>query len=166
MSHIPTPSVEDAPVLSRPLLALVEERFGVIPNFYRVVSNSPAALQAVLHFQSALHGGALDSLIAERIALTVAEENGCDYCLSAQAYRTGKAGLLDDVEITANRNGASTTSLSMRRCASPGSWRARGGMSLSSISTTSSVPGTRTRRLSKSSRTSPSTSSPISSTRR
>jgi len=107
MSHIPTPSVEDAPVLSRPLLALVGERFGVIPNFYRLVSNSPAALQAVLHFQSALHGGALDGLIAERIALTVAEVNGCDYCLSAQAYRTRKAGLLDDIEITANRNGAS-----------------------------------------------------------
>jgi len=107
MSNVPTPSVEEAPAQSRPLLAKVDQRFGAIPNFYRVVSNSPAALRAVLGFQTALQGGALDGLVAERIALTVAEVNGCDYCLSAQTYRTRKGGLLDDAEITANRNGAS-----------------------------------------------------------
>lgn len=107
MSNVPTPSVEEAPAQSRPLLAQVDQRLGAVPNFYRVVSNSPAALQAVLGFQTALQSGALDGLVAERIALTVAEVNGCDYCLSAQTYRTRKAGLLDDAEITANRNGAS-----------------------------------------------------------
>jgi len=101
------PSVEEAPSQSRPLLAQVNERLGGVPNFYRVVANSPAALQAVLNFQTSLDGGALDDLVAERIALTVAEVNGCDYCLSAQTYRFRKFGTLDDIEITANRNGAS-----------------------------------------------------------
>ncbi|MEC4590982.1 MULTISPECIES: carboxymuconolactone decarboxylase family protein [Nitrospirillum] len=107
MARIPTPTVEEAPARSRPLLAEVDQRLGAIPNFYRVVSNSPAALEAVLGFQATLQGGALDGLVTERIALTVAEVNGCDYCLSAQTYRTRRAGLLDDAEITANRNGAS-----------------------------------------------------------
>ncbi|WP_459463907.1 carboxymuconolactone decarboxylase family protein [Rhizobium sp. No.120] len=107
MSQIPRPSVDEAPSQSRPLLAQVKGRLGVVPNFYRVVANSPAALQGVLSFQSALDCGALDSLVAERIALTVAEANGCDYCLSAQTFRVRKLGKLDDIEITANRNGAS-----------------------------------------------------------
>src|SRR5262249_14965053 len=43
----------------------------------------------------------------ERIALAVAEINGCDYCLSAHAYLGKNLAKLDDAEITANRNGRS-----------------------------------------------------------
>lgn len=43
----------------------------------------------------------------ERIALAVAEVNGCDYCLSAHAYLARNVAKLDDAEIEENRNGAS-----------------------------------------------------------
>jgi len=42
-----------------------------------------------------------------RIALAVAQINGCDYCLSAHTYLGTNLAKLDDAEITANRNGAS-----------------------------------------------------------
>jgi uncharacterized peroxidase-related enzyme len=44
----------------------------------------------------------------ERIALAVAEINGCNYCLSAHTYLGKNLAKLDDAEISANRNGAST----------------------------------------------------------
>ena len=78
-----------------------------MPNFYRLTATSPAALGGFLGFQDALGKRALDPLIGNRIALALAEANGCDYCLSAQTYRVRQTALLDDAEITANRNGAS-----------------------------------------------------------
>src|SRR5262249_16352270 len=43
----------------------------------------------------------------ERIALAVAELNGCSYCLSAHTYLGKNLAKLDDAEMAANRNGAS-----------------------------------------------------------
>jgi uncharacterized peroxidase-related enzyme len=51
--------------------------------------------------------GKLPPQTRERIALAVAEINGCDYCLSAHTYLGRNLAKLDDAEITANRNGAS-----------------------------------------------------------
>ncbi|WP_327588090.1 carboxymuconolactone decarboxylase family protein [Nonomuraea sp. NBC_00507] len=51
-------------------------------------------LKAYLDFSGALSGGALPAAVRERIALAVAQENACDYCLSAHTYiGTNLAGL-------------------------------------------------------------------------
>lgn len=107
MSRIPIPSVEDAPETSRALLAEAAGRLGGLSNLYRIVATSPAALEALVTFYGALEKGDLDPLTRARIALAIAEVNGSDYCLSAQTYRVREGHLLDDAEITANRNGAS-----------------------------------------------------------
>jgi uncharacterized peroxidase-related enzyme len=107
MSRIPIPTLEQAPAGSQSMLAELGNQLGTVPNLYRIVATSPSALEAVLDFHDALSKGALDTLTAERIALAVAEANTCDYCLSAQIYRVRKGAMLDDAEITANRNGAS-----------------------------------------------------------
>lgn len=51
--------------------------------------------------------GKLSASTRERIALAVAEWNGCSYCLSAHTSLGKNLAKLDDAEITANRNGAS-----------------------------------------------------------
>jgi len=107
MSRIPIPAVDDAPEASKGFLAAADARLGMVPNLYRIVANSPAALEALTLFYGALDKGELEALTRERIAFAVAEVNGCDYCLSAQTFRVREAQLLDDIEITANRNGAS-----------------------------------------------------------
>jgi uncharacterized peroxidase-related enzyme len=107
MSRIPIPTLEEAPAASRPLLVVAGKRLGRVSNLHRIVSTSPAALEALVSFYDALDRGDLDSRTGERIALAVAEAKGCEYCLSAQTYRVREAGLLDDAEITANRSGAS-----------------------------------------------------------
>jgi len=108
MTRIPTPAtINDAPAASRPLLEAVKKQLGVVPNMFRLVSNSPAALQGYLGLSEALGKGALPAATRERIALAVAEIDGCDYCLSAHTYLGKNLAKLDDAEIAANRNGAS-----------------------------------------------------------
>lgn len=60
-----------------------------------------------MSLSGALGKGELAAATRERIALAVAEMNGCDYCLSAHTYLARNVAKLDDAEITANRNGAS-----------------------------------------------------------
>jgi uncharacterized peroxidase-related enzyme len=108
MSRIPTPAtIAAAPPASQPLLEAVKKQLGSVPNLFRLVSNSPAALQGYLDLSGALTKGVLPAQTRERIALAVAEINGCDYCLSAHTYLGKNLAKLDDAEIAANRNGAS-----------------------------------------------------------
>jgi uncharacterized peroxidase-related enzyme len=108
MSRIQTPaSIEASPVAAQPLLEAVKKQLGVVPNLFRVVANSPAALKGYLGLSQSLAGAKLDARTRERIALVVAEINGCNYCLSAHTYLGKNLAKLDDAEITANRNGAS-----------------------------------------------------------
>jgi uncharacterized peroxidase-related enzyme len=108
MSLIPTPAtIADAPEKAQPLLEAVKKQLGVVPNMFRLVATSPQALEGYLGLSGALGKGALPAATRERIALAVAEINGCAYCLSAHTYLGKALAHLDDAEITANRNGAS-----------------------------------------------------------
>jgi uncharacterized peroxidase-related enzyme len=108
MSRIPTPAtIEAAPADSQPLLEAVKKQLGIVPNLFRLVSNSPAALEGYLGMLGALAKGALAPATRERIALAVAEINSCSYCLSAHTYLGKNVAKLDDAEILANRSGAS-----------------------------------------------------------
>ena len=48
-----------------------------------MMARSPAVLDGYLSFAGALAGGRLGAKVREQIALTTAEANGCEYCLSA-----------------------------------------------------------------------------------
>lgn len=105
--HIPT-TIEEAPVESQPLLEVVKQQLGVVPNLFRLVANSPAALEGYVGLLGALKKGALPAPTHERIALAVAQINGCDYCLSAHTYLGRHVAKLDDAEMVENRIGRST----------------------------------------------------------
>jgi uncharacterized peroxidase-related enzyme len=78
-----------------------------VPNLFRMVANSPAALEGYLGMMGALGKGALPAATRERIALAVAEANGCEYCLSAHTYLGKHVAKLSDAEMLANRSGTS-----------------------------------------------------------
>ena len=108
MSRIPTPAtIEAAPASSQPMLEAVKKQLGLVPNLFRVVANSPAALEGFLGLHGALGKGQIDLKTRERIALAVAERNRCDYCLSAHTYLGKNLAKLDEAEIAANRDGSS-----------------------------------------------------------
>ncbi len=108
MSRIPTPAtVADAPEKSQAMREGVNAQLGVVPNMFRLIATSPPTLSAYLSASSALGKGTLPTATRERIALAVAEVNGCSYCLSAHTYLGKTMAKLDDAEMTANRRGAS-----------------------------------------------------------
>jgi uncharacterized peroxidase-related enzyme len=108
MSRLQIPAtIADAPSASQPFLEAVNKKLGVVPNLFRLIANSPAALEGYLGLAGALAKGALPAQTGERIALAVAEINGCDYCMSAHSYLGKNVAKLDDAEMSANRNGGS-----------------------------------------------------------
>lgn len=106
MSRLTIPAREDAPAQSQPLLDAVEKQLGVVPNLFRLVATSPAALEGYLGLNGTL-GRTLDVKTRERIALAIAQANGCDYCLSAHAYLGLNLAKIDAAEIALNRAGHS-----------------------------------------------------------
>jgi uncharacterized peroxidase-related enzyme len=109
MSRIPTPaSIEAAPATAHALLAAVNKQLGSVPNLFRIVANSPAALEGYLGLNGALAKGQLDARTRNRIALTVADVNGCRYCLSAHTYLGRNLAKLDEAEMRENQRGASS----------------------------------------------------------
>ena len=108
MSRLTIPaSVETAPERSQALLGAVKKQLGVVPNVFRLASESPAALEGYVGLLGALSKGSLPAPTRERIALAVAEFNGCSYCLSAHTYLGKNVAKLDDAEMLANRAGTS-----------------------------------------------------------
>lgn len=101
-------SIDTAPEASRPMLEQVSKQLGSVPNLFRVAALSPAALEGYLGMSSALAKGRLPAATRERIALAVAELNGCNYCLSAHTYLASNLAKLPAQEIAANRSGRST----------------------------------------------------------
>ncbi len=95
MSRIPAIVPANAEGRARDLLDGVQRSIGIVPNLYRVTAQSPAVLEGLLNLSSTLSGGTLSPQLREQIALTVAERNGCDYCLAAHSFLGRKAGLSD-----------------------------------------------------------------------
>jgi len=101
------PSIDAAPAAAQPLLDGVHKMLGSVPNLFRITANSPAALEGYLGLNGALAKGSLDAKTRERIALAVAQVNGCEYCLAAHTYLGAHVAKLDAAEIAANRNASS-----------------------------------------------------------
>jgi uncharacterized peroxidase-related enzyme len=108
MSRIAIPAPDRTPADSLPLLDAVNKQLGVVPNLMKLVGNSPAALEGYLSLNGALGKGTLGTKTGERIALAVAELNGCSYCLSAHSYLGSNLAQLDPAELDANRRGTSS----------------------------------------------------------
>ena len=99
----------DANGKAKQLLHGVRGKLGMVPNLMRTMANSPAVLEAYLAFSGALAGGVLPARLREQIALTVAQVNGCDYCLAAHTA-VGKSTGLSDEAIRDSRRGVSPDS--------------------------------------------------------
>jgi AhpD family alkylhydroperoxidase len=105
MSRLPLIQADTATGEAAELLAGVQKALGVTPNMTKAMANSPAVLKAYLGFSGALAAGVLPAHLRERLALLVAQENRCDYCLSAHTYLGEKRAKLDADQIAASRRG-------------------------------------------------------------
>ena len=106
MSRLSIPALDAVPEASKATLDAVHKQLGVVPNMYRLVAQSPTTLQGFTSNGAALTK-TLDVKTRERIALAVAQVNGCDYCLSAHTYLGLNLAKISPEEIAQNRKGAS-----------------------------------------------------------
>lgn len=107
MSRVAVIDPKTATGEAKQLLDAVQSGLGMVPNFIRALANSPAALNAFLGIHGIAGAGSLDPKTRERIALAVAEQNACQYCVSAHTAIGRKVGL-DNEEMLANRTGRSS----------------------------------------------------------
>lgn len=107
MSRVAVIDPQTATGDAKKLLDAVQSGLGMVPNFIRILANSPAALNAFLGLHGVAGAGLLDPKTRERIALAVAEQNACQYCVSAHTAIGRKVGL-DNQEMLANRIGRSS----------------------------------------------------------
>jgi uncharacterized peroxidase-related enzyme len=89
-------------------LNAVHRKLGVLPNIFTTFARSPAALESYVQFSEQLSKGRLRAAQRERIALAVAQDNACQYCLSAHAAIGRGAGLSDE-DIDQARQGRGET---------------------------------------------------------
>lgn len=87
---------------AKDLLDAVKAKIGMTPNLMKTLAHSPAALEGYLNLSGALSSGLLDAKYREQLALSVAQANSCDYCLSAHTAIGKMVGLKAD-EIAASR---------------------------------------------------------------
>ncbi len=106
MSRIQVIEQSNANAEQKALLDAIQGQLGMVPNFLKVFANSPVALQAFLGLHGVANAGSLSPQTRERIALALAQQNTCEYCLSAHTAIGRKAGLTGD-EIAAARAGSS-----------------------------------------------------------
>lgn len=102
MARIDVLDPAEADGRAKELLDAVQARFGATPNSFKAMAGS-AVLEGYLGLSSALASGRIRPAIAERIALAVAESNGCSYCLSAHSYVAERVLKLPADEITLAR---------------------------------------------------------------
>jgi uncharacterized peroxidase-related enzyme len=96
MSRIAAIDPNQAQGKTAELLAQVQMMLGGTPNMFRTAAQAPAVLESLVALFGASARGTLRAKTRESIALTVAEANGCDYCLSAHTALAKGAGLSQD----------------------------------------------------------------------
>lgn len=106
-TRIQTLNPETTTGKSKELFDAVQNKLGFIPNLIKVFGNSPATLQTYLALGDLTAGGNFSSKFREQLALAIAEENNCNYCLSAHTA-IGKMNGLTDEQTELNRQGRSS----------------------------------------------------------
>lgn len=87
-------------------LAGTRALLGSTPNLFTTAANSAAALTAMNGLFVALGKGKLGGKVAERVAIAIAQTNGCEYCLSAHTA-LGQMHGVSAIELAGARRGYS-----------------------------------------------------------
>lgn len=103
-TRIETLNPETTTGQAKELFNAVQDKLGFIPNLIKVFGNSPATLQSYLSLGELLGSGNFTNKFREQLALAIAEENACNYCLSAHTA-IGKMNGLTEAQTEQNRQG-------------------------------------------------------------
>lgn len=94
MSRVPLKSIETSCASGAEVLSGIKKRLGMLPNFFGGLANHLGSLNGYLAFNEAMEReSALSKQQREKIALAIANANGCHYCVSGHTLAAKAAGL-------------------------------------------------------------------------
>ncbi|MBB6109475.1 carboxymuconolactone decarboxylase family protein [Mucilaginibacter lappiensis] len=108
MARLKAINPDEATGKTKELFSAIQSKLGVVPNMMRTMGSSPALLQGYLDLNNTLSHGLLGAKNSEFLALSIAETNACDYCLSAHSYISEKLVHIDTNSIVNARHANST----------------------------------------------------------
>ncbi|VBA34251.1 carboxymuconolactone decarboxylase family protein [Mycobacterium pseudokansasii] len=103
MSTMPLVTDANATTDQAEALSTAKRTLGAVPNLTRAMANSPALLRGYLGLVASLESGVLPVATRERLAIAVAQSNGCSYCLSAHSYTGQRIAGLSSEQVDAAR---------------------------------------------------------------
>jgi uncharacterized peroxidase-related enzyme len=92
---------------TRTLLDAIAAKRGRVPKMIRALGHSPAALSAYTAFGAAMGQAELPAALRERIAIAVAEANGCRTCMAAHTH-FGRGEGIPEADLLAARDATSS----------------------------------------------------------
>ncbi|WFM73084.1 carboxymuconolactone decarboxylase family protein [Halomonas sp. CKK8] len=97
MSRVPLLCADTACEQAAPTLRGIHKQLGMLPNFFAGMAHHGGALNGYLAFEQQLgKESRLNKSQRERLALAIANENGCHYCVSGHTLAAKGAGLSDE----------------------------------------------------------------------
>ncbi len=106
MSRLTLPRQQAIDPKAQRVLRAIRSSLGFVPNMLRSMASAPAVLLGYTQLSSTLAGGNLSAELREKIALLVAQENACEYCVAAHSTTAGAAGLSLEAILDARRGTA------------------------------------------------------------
>ena len=99
-------TLESAPESARPLLEQLKQQLGFVPNLAATMAESPLMLEGFTALRAIFARGSLSGVEREVVAMTVAFETNCVYCMAAHSTAAKRHGASEEV-LNAVRSGAS-----------------------------------------------------------
>ncbi len=91
-------------------LSAVKDKLGMVPNLFSTFAQAPVVLNGYLQLSDSLGNGELSARQRELIALAVAQQNECEYCLSAHTA-IGKSVGLTEQDLNLARDGSAVDNI-------------------------------------------------------
>jgi uncharacterized peroxidase-related enzyme len=97
MTQFKIHTIESAPEGSRPFLEQLNQQLGFVPNLAATMAESPRMLEGFTSLRSIFARGSLSGVEREVIAMTVAFDNQCAYCMAAHSTAAKRHGASEEV---------------------------------------------------------------------
>lgn len=97
MSVFTLHSIDTAPDAAKPLMEQAVKEYGMLPNLYQVMSDSPELLESYFKLHELFERTALSVVERNVVWLTVNVENECHYCVPAHTAIAKMQGVDDEI---------------------------------------------------------------------
>ena len=106
MARLPVVTHDQADEHTRKTYDAITSKFGMVPNIFKGMANSPAALAAYLALDDMIAGGSFTAVEQNVVRMVVSQYNGCEYCIAAHTMGLGAAGMGEEDILNVRRGRA------------------------------------------------------------